>query len=315
MKIVTRKVSDIYMKEKKSFKSEGTPEKKSKRRELPVGLIAVAVVLAVTLTIMVVAYQRQKSEMFEMEQMLTNERDSLEQELRLMVFAYDTLMTDNDSLNAKLQKEQEYIERLLAINASNVETIRAYRAEIGTMRNIMKSYIVQIDSLNMRNQMLTAENVEIRTQIQQVSRTNVELERQREDLSAKVEVASVVYARNVIVTGLNQRRRETDRINRLARVQVCFTLRENPIAEAGEKRVYLRIIRPDGLVITDSPGNTFQVDGEDMVFSASRAVDYENRDLDVCIFVENRGDFIEGVLTAELYLDGVLIGNTEFSLR
>lgn len=290
-----------------------------KKRELPggmlVGLIAIAVLLVIGLTILVVAYQRQKSAMFEMEQMLTSERDSLEKELRLMIFAYDTLMTDNDTLNAQLEREQEYIEELLARNATNVQQIRTYRAEIGTMRNIMQNYIVQIDSLNTRNQLLTAENVEIRTRMDRVSRDNVELERQREDLSAKVEVASVIFARNLVVTGLNQRRRDTDRVDRLDKLQTCFVLRENPIAEAGTKVVFLRIIRPDGLVITDSPGNIFLHEEESLIFTARRAVDYENNDLEVCVFADNTGDFIAGVYTAELYLEGIKIGSTTFSLR
>jgi len=192
-----------------------------------------------------------------MESMLTSEKDSLANELRLMIHGYDTLKSNNDTLNAQLEKEQDRIKQLLAINANNVQLIRTYRAEIGTMRNIMKSYIVQIDSLNTRNKILIAENEQIRGEISQVTRTNVELSKVREDLSAKVEIASVVQAKDIIVLGLNQKRKDTDRIDRMSTLSVCFTLRENPIAAAGRKTVYMRVIRPDGLVITDSPDNTF----------------------------------------------------------
>lgn len=288
---------------------------KPKGNSLPVGLIAVAVVLAAILIFVVVAYQKQKKSMFEMERMLTHEKDSLANELQMMVYGYDTLRTNNDTLNAKLVREQDRIKQLLSINASNVTLIRQYRAEIGTMREIMKSYIVQIDSLNTRNKILVAENEEIRGQITRVTQTNIELERTRENLTAKVEIASVIQAKDVVVTGINTRRREVDRIDRLDKLQVCFTLRENPIATAGRKTVFLRVLRPDGLVITDSPDNIFRAGNDNVIFSARRDVDYENVDLEMCIFVDNTGDFVAGTSTVELWLDGILIGSSTFVLK
>lgn len=297
-------------------KKEQVPQKPVKTgKGLPIGLIAVAVVLTAVLVYVVVSYQKQKTAMFEMEKMLTNEKDSLANELRLMIHGYDTLKSNNDTLNAELTREQDRIRQLLSINATNVQLIRTYRSEIGTMRSIMQSYIVQIDSLNTRNKILVAENEEIRGQINQVTLTNEELSKVREDLSLKVEIASVVKARDISAVGINTKRKETDRIDRLDKLQVCFTLRENPIAAAGRKTVFMRIIRPDGLVITDSPDNTFQFNEETLVFSASREIDYENQDIEMCIFLDNTGDFTPGNSVAELYLEGNLIGSSTFTLR
>ena len=111
---------------------------------------------------------------------------------------YDTLKSNNDTLNAKLIEEQSKIERLLSINASNAQKIRTYRKEISTMREIMKSYIVQIDSLNTRNKMLVAENQDIKAEISRVERSNEELSKVKEELSSKVEVASVIQAKDVV---------------------------------------------------------------------------------------------------------------------
>jgi FtsZ-binding cell division protein ZapB len=284
-------------------------------RKVPVGLIAIAVVLAAVLVYVIVAYQKQKTSMYEMERMLTSEKDSLANELRLMIHGYDTLRTNNDTLNAQLVREQDRIKKLLAINASNVQLIKTYRAEIGTMRNIMKSYIVQIDSLNTRNKILVAENQEIRGQIDSVTQTNVELEKVKVDLSAKVEIASVIQAKDITAVGLNTKQKEVDRVDRLDKLRVCFTLRENPIAAAGRKTVYLRVLRPDGLLITDSPDNVFTYGEENLIFSAKRDVDYENLDIEMCIFVDNTGDFVAGSSVAEVYLDGNLIGTSTFVLR
>jgi hypothetical protein len=182
------------------------------------------------------------------------------------------------------------------------------------MREIMKSYIVQIDSLNTRNKMLTSENSEIKQQITQVRNTNTELSKVKEELSTKVEVASIIQAKNIVAVSLNKKRKETTRINNLDKLRICFTLRENPLAKPGQKDVYMRVIRPDSLVVTSSPDNLFQYKGNKIIYSATRQVDYMNQDIEVCIFMDNKGDFIIGNYSVELYLDDNIIGRTNFML-
>ncbi len=287
---------------------------KTDKKITPVGMIATTIILAAVLIFLIVMYFDQKHKMVEMETVLTEEKDSLTNELKNMAAAYDTMKTTNDTLNASLEKEKNRIIQLLAINASNAQVIKKYRSEITTMREIMKSYIVQIDSLNTRNKMLTAENVQYRQEIAKVQNTNVQLEKERVVLSTKVETASVIQAKNIVVAALNKKRKETNRINLMESVRVCFTLRENPIAVAGQKEVFMRVIRPDSLVITGSPDNLFEYKGNKMIFSEKRMADYMNHDLEMCIFLSNNGDFITGNYSIELYLENNKIGRTTFML-
>ncbi len=281
----------------------------------PVGLFVIAGVLATALIALIIMFFVQRDNMFEMKQLLTEEKDSLTNELVLLMHGYDTLKSNNDTLNEQLVEEQAKIERLLSINASNAQKIRTYRKEISTMRNIMKSYIVQIDSLNTRNKVLVAENKEIKAEISRVERSNEELSKVKDELSTKVEVASVIQAKDVLALCLNKKRKETDRLSRMVNMRVCFTLRENPIAEAGKKVVFMRVIRPDGLIITKSPDNIFDFEEESLIFTESRTVDYLNQDVEMCVFVDNNSDFIAGNYSVDLYLGGSHIGNGEFMLR
>jgi FlaG/FlaF family flagellin (archaellin) len=284
------------------------------KKSAPIGLIAITIILAGALIFLITMYFSQKNSMIEMETVLTQEKDSLANELRHMVNAYDTLKTNNDSLNAGLEKERERIVKLLSINASNVQLIKKYKGEITTMREIMKSYIVQIDSLNTRNKILVAENTEIRQQITQVRSTNTELSKVREELSTKVEIASVIQAKDIVAVSLNKNRKETTRINLLDKLRICFTLRENPLAKAGVKQVYMRVLRPDSLVVATSPDNLFSYKGNNIIYSAAREVDYMNQDIEMCIFLDNKGDFIIGNYSVELYLEDSIIGRTNFML-
>lgn len=290
------------------------PAGQAAEKEKPVKLLTASIILGVILVFLVVMYFVQKHNMAEMETVLTEEKDSLANELRRISYAFDTLKTDNDTLKANVERDKEKIVKILEINESNVRLIRQYKKEIKTMREIMKSYIVQIDSLNTRNKLLVAENSEIRQEIKQVKNTNSELSKVKEELSSKVEVASVIQAKDIVAVPLNRKRKETNRIGLLDKLRICFTLRENPIAKAGPKEVYLRVIRPDSLVIATSPDNLFEYRKNKIIYSASREVEYINQDIDLCIFLDNTGDFIVGNYSAELYLEGNIIGRTNFML-
>ncbi|MGD0754027.1 MAG: hypothetical protein ABR927_03115 [Bacteroidales bacterium] len=290
------------------------PRVQGPKKSSPVVMIVTSIVLGVALVVLIYMYFDKKNKMIEMETALTQEKDSLANELRHMVVAFDTLKTDNDTLKAGMQKQKNKIVQLLSINASNVRLIKSYKSEITTMREIMKSYIVQIDSLNTRNKMLTTENTEIKEQITQVRNTNTELSKVKEELSTKVEVASIIQAKNIAAVSLNKKRKETTRINNLDKLRICFTLRENPLAKPGQKDVYMRVIRPDSLVVTSSPDNLFEYKGNKIIYSANRQVDYLNQDIEVCIFMDNKGDFIIGNYSVELYLDNNIIGRTNFML-
>ena len=280
----------------------------------PSKMFAITAILGILLLSLIFLYFSQKNKMVEMETVLTEEKDSLANELKSMIHAYDTLRTNNDTLKAGLAKERERIVQLLSINASNAQLIKKYKREISTMREIMKSYIVQIDSLNTRNKILVAENTEIRQQMKQVRSANTELSKAKEALTDKVEIASVIQAKDIAAVPLNKKRKETTRISLLDKIRICFTLRENPIAKAGEKEVFMRLIRPDSLVITTSPDNLFEFNRSRIIYSASRKVDYINQDIEMCIYMDNTGDFIVGTYSVELYLEDNIIGKTTFML-
>jgi archaellum component FlaF (FlaF/FlaG flagellin family) len=284
------------------------------KKGVPVGMIALSIILTAALVFLVVMYFDQKNKMIEMETALKQEKDSLANELVLMIHGYDTLKTNNDSLNAGLERQKQRIVKLLAVNASNIQLIKKYRSEISTMREIMKSYIVQIDSLNTRNKILVSENTQFKQQITEVQNVNTELTKVKEELNAKVEVASVIQAKNISAVAVNKKNKETSRLNLMEKLRVGFTLRENPIAKAGQKQIYMRVIRPDSLVITTSPDNLFEYKGNKMIYSATRTIDYMNQDIDVTIWLDNTGDFVPGNYSAQIYLDDVIIGKTNFML-
>ena len=103
------------------------PTPQGTKKSNPVGMIVTSIILGVALVFLIYLYFDKKNKMIEMETVLTQEKDSLANELRHMVVAYDTLKTTNDTLNAGLQKQKDKIVQLLSINASNVQLIKKYK--------------------------------------------------------------------------------------------------------------------------------------------------------------------------------------------
>jgi len=289
-----------------------TPEKSKKR--IPVLWIILVIVLAGAIGYLWFTYSDLKQQSAEEKAELERQKVQLEDELKDIYSQYDSLKTENDTMNLKLQAEQARIEKLLKINANNVYKIRMYEKELGTIRKVLKSYVVQIDSLNLANQELRAENLEVRRELRRVESEKQELTEVRNELSSKVEMASVLSAKNIVIASLNKRSKEINKTIKVEKLRICFTLRENPILEPGPKIIYLRVVRPDDVILT-SGVNFFDFQGEQIVFTASREVSYENVDVDMCIFWNNDGQLVPGTYQVHLYADGREIGSSSFGLR
>jgi myosin heavy subunit len=292
---------------------QNQPPRKSKG--LTIFLVVVILVLTAMAVVLYFNYTNLQKQ-YSKDTIEYNEiKESLAGELTGMINKYDSLKTDNDSMNIKLEEQQDKIKKLLSMEASNAEKIRLYQRELQTLRNVLKSYIVQIDSLNTRNKELISENIEVKTQLDKAQTENVELAQQKEALTSKVQAGAVVYAKNIVITPLNRRNKETSRVNRLEQLRFCFTLRENAIAESGPRIVFVRVTRPDGKVIAKSEHSIFKYQDNDMVYTERREIDYENKDVDACLFWDNDGSLVEGTYTLDIYMDGFLIGNATFALN
>ena len=88
------------------------------------------------------------------------------------------------------------MERLQNERNINRATIRKYEKELGTMRDIMRHYVKQIDSLNQLNRSLTQENVAFRQQVNDERIRAQAAEERASELSNRVKVGAIVRARD-----------------------------------------------------------------------------------------------------------------------
>ena len=282
-------------------------------------LRVIMVMLLLIIAGLTVVYFQQKQQAKDTQEILQAQKDSISNNLLRLMNDYSELETTNDTLNQKLQKEQEHAKKLYAelqsVKQISYAKIKEYQKELGTLRSIMKDMLHDIDSLNALNKELIAENVKVKEEAATAKQTVIELEQKTEELNTQVAKGSIVKARDIVAMGVNQKGNEVTRARRVNKIRACSTLSENSIAKPGTRNVYMRIVGPDDFVLTKSEADLFDFEGEKIVFSASREVDYQNSDLDVCIFFDNNGELLTGVYKVTLYMDGYMIGYSEFSLK
>lgn len=282
---------------------------------LTILLTIIALILLAAVVVLFYRLNDTKKQANETEKYLETQKKSLTTELQDLIGEYDNLKGNNDSLNTKLSEQQEKIKKLLSYQASNVQKITLYEKELKTLREVLKSYIAQVDSLSNQNQQLVKENTDVKGKLDVARDENTKLSVEKEDLSSKVQKAAVITTSNISVTPLNKRGKDEDKSTKITKIKVCFTLRENAIAAAGTKDVFIRITRPDDMVLAYSESDVFTFQGEQIVYSAKREVEYDNKDLDICIFWDNNNKIITGTYTVDIFTDSTLIGTTKFTIK
>lgn len=275
-------------------------------------MIAVAVLLAGAL-----AYIWYQKSMLVNE--LTLEKEELTAQMIDLQNDYAMLSSDYDTINSQLDSSREevsqLIERIKKTDATNRAKMRQYERELGTLRSIMKNYIVQIDSLNTLNKKLTADAAAARREAAESRRHNEELRSTVESLTGQVAAGSVIKARGLRMDAYNASDKITDRSSRVVRMLATLSLVENELAPKGPIRIYIRVKDPDGILLTNSTQRTFEVDGEPMICSASREVDYQGKEVELSIYLNDIPSYVKGIYTVEAYTEQGKLGETEIMLR
>lgn len=296
--------------ERRERESQLAREKKLKRT------MWILVVVAVALVAVLGYVWSQKSSLISE---LEDEKRDLTEQMESLQNDYATLSSDYDNINSQLDTSRaevaDLLERIKKTNATNRAKMRQYEKELGTLRSIMRNYIVQIDSLNSLNHKLTAEAAAARREAAASKAESAQLSQQVENLTGQVAAGSVIKARGLHIAAYNSSDKVTDRSSRTVRLLTSLSLVENDLAPKGPVRVFIRVKDPDGIILTNSNRSSFTFNGETMVASASRRVDYEGSEVNLSIYLNDIPEYRKGVYTVEAYTEQSFLGKSELMLR
>ena len=291
--------------------------------KITIGIMAV--IIAILLWMLLFTNEKVKVVTVEKEG-IEAERMQLQTEFDSLMFQYDQIKSEygdlTDSISAKdsiILANAREIKKLLA----KTRDYHRIKRKLNYLRSIQQSYIDQLDSLYTVNHELQ-EKLEVAQKTIRKEKTRAQtLSKEKEELSKKVEIGSVIKAYNVQgiayhLKGTKRREVETKKARRVDRIKICFTLAENKVAEAGKRTVYLRIARPDGEIIRKGDGNqySFMYDGHRLQYSMKQEIDYTNKSMNLCLSWDKQSDqpAMKGTYEVSVFMDGEKIGSSSFTL-
>ena len=260
-------------------------------------------------------------EIEEMTQLFELEKEEMENEYSGFAVQYDEMQVhlSNDSLRHQLEKEklrtQQLLEELRQTKATNAAEITRLKKELATVREVMRSYVLQIDSLDQINKQLAQENTRVRQQYQEQVKVVDKLTVEKQQAEEKVALASQLDAAAISISTRNKRGKEESKVKNVTQFVVNFTIVKNITVKTGEKIVYLRITKPDGSPLQKSSTDTFRYENVDLEFSAKKYIEYTGEQQEVTMYWDVEEYLSAGTYNAYLFVDGVMIGEQTCNLK
>ena len=255
----------------------------------------------------------------ELKELAELEKQEMESQYRDFDVQYEMLQSQlsNDSLIAQIENErrhtQQLLEELERTKATDAAEIKRLKAEIASLREVLKSYIVQVDSLNRLNQSLSEENTQIKAQVAEQSTQISTLSTERNQLKDKVNIAAQLDATGFWVIPKNKKSKDTQKVKDVKKLAFGFTIVKNVTAQNGQRIIYARILKPDNSVMGQK--GTFAYENTQLEYTEKKYIDYTGEEEKVTMYSDVT-EFLEaGTYKLFVFCDKQMIGQTSFTLK
>lgn len=256
----------------------------------------------------------------EMAEVFAVEKEEMENEYSTFAAQYDELQVqiNNDSLREKLESEklktQRLLEELRQVKTTNAAEIIRLKKELKTVRAVLRSYVIQIDSLNRLNAALREENQEVKSKYSAATAQINTLSQEKKNLNEKVSLAAQLDATNISALPMNKRGRKARRVKDVKKIAITFTIAKNITAETGNKTVYVRIAKPDNGIL--SKGNTtFAYEDREITYSIKKYIEYTGEEQSVTVYWDVEEFLPSGTYNVYIFADGNMIGQNSFEMK
>lgn len=262
---------------------------------------------------------KQKQENREMQELAELDKQEMENEYQQFAMQYSEMKTqiNNDSIVAQLSAEQEKTQRLLRelqqVKANDAREITRLKKELATVRAVLRSYVIEIDSLNRLNQNLQEENTRVKAQYEEATQQIEGLSSEKQSLSEKVAIAAQLDAIGISMQAKDKRNKKTDHALKAKTMQVNFALAKNVTAQNGMRTVYVRITSPTGSLLGNA--GSFSYENRTLQCSMKKAVEYGGQETPVTLYWNVDQALVGGTYQVSIFADGHMIGSRSFSLK
>ena len=282
-------------------------------------LVAVIILLAAGVAYLGLDLSKQKKANQEMQELAILDKKEMENEYEQFARQYSEMKTqiNNDSIVAQLTQEQlrtqELLEELKRVKASDAREIARLKKELATVRAVLRTYVLEIDSLNRLNQNLTAENNRVKGQYAEATRQIEGLSNEKESLSQKVAIAAQLDATGITMTAKKKNGKPAKEIKDCKSFQVDFTVARNVTASNGLRTFYVRITTPNGTTL--GGGGSFQYENRTLECTMKKAVEYSGEAITLSTYRQVTEYLEAGTYTVSIFADGNMIGSRTFAFN
>ncbi len=253
----------------------------------------------------------------------TAEKDALQMQLNQFKAEYEKIKSDNASLQNQLSEKDEEIKAKVSeiqnlIRLGGPAQIARAKAELAKLKEMNDVYVAHIDSLNVVNAKLQQENLNLSSNLSKEMSKVENLSAENSRLYSKVSAGSVLKALNIVTDGLRYRSNGkevlTQKAKQVQKIRTHFTLGENQVVDKGPIEIYIRVLNPDGSVMS-AEKNSFKANGQDISYTVKEIVEYNNSETPVEILLAKGSEFVKGKYMVEIYSGGVQIGKSQIELK
>ena len=290
-----------------------------KKKILVASLVLLILALAGGIVYLYQVLDDQKKVNQDMQELAELDKKEMQNEYEQFAHQYSEMKTqiNNDSIVAQLTREQlrtqQLLQELKNVRATDAREITRLKKELATCRAVIRSYVLEIDSLNRLNQNLTAENTRVRGQYEEATRQIASLNTDKASLSEKVAIAAQLDATGISMQLKDKRGKQTDKTSKAKQIQVNFNIARNVTARNGVRTCYVRIVTPTGETLTQ--GGSFNYENRTLQYSMKKAVEYGGEETPVTTFW-NVNEFLgEGTYKVDIFIDGNRVGGRSFSFK
>lgn len=256
---------------------------------------------------------------------VSTEKDRLKLEVEKIEIELDKANSLNLALSDKLIQEQELArkkiaELKLALQDGELTEAQLEKAqeEVKGLRVFVKNYNDSIIRLEKENDNLKSEMDSLKVSAEAAARRAIELERKNSELDARVKTGAALKANNVKVVAYRVKSSgknvEVSKASTANKLSVHFEIIPNQLAKKDYHKIYLRVFDPAGNLIANE-NNMFESDGQEMQFSTSTSISYNDDDTAYTMDWINPNTFIKGSYAIILYADGFTMGRGSITLR
>ena len=265
--------------------------------------------------------QKEKQANKEMQELAEMDKKEMENEYQQFADQYSEMKTkiNNDSLVAQLTQEQlktqELLKELKCVKSSDAREIARLKKELATCRAVIRSYILEIDSLNRLNQNLTAENTRVKGQYEEATRQIEGLNSDKASLSEKVAIAAQLDATGISMTAKKKgnAKKSVKKIKDAKLIAVNFNISKNVTAQNGQRTLYVRVTTPAGGVMGAS--GSFNYENRSLQYSMRKTIEYTGNETPVTMYWNVNEVLNPGTYNVSVFADGKLIGSRNFTFK